>query len=128
MTRPADPRVLLARSMSEAQLQGFVLNAARDMGWLVYHARPGMMRSGRWSSPTQGHVGWPDLAMVHPVQHRFLIAELKGPRGRLEPEQHEWLSALQGCPGVEAYLWDPESWQSGEILRVLSGGQHSESR
>ena len=72
----------------------------------------------------QGDRGFVDAVLCKPP--RLLLVEFKGYRADgsltpLEAEQYEWLASLQGCEGVEAYLWSPEDWQSGEILRVLKG-------
>jgi len=49
--------------------------------------------------------GWPDIVLVRPPS--VIFAELKTATGRLTPAQRTWLDALDGCPGVEAYLWRP---------------------
>ena len=69
--------------------------------------------------------------MVHQEQHRFIVAELKTETGRLTkgrwnkahtrylPGQDDWAQALDGCPGVEFYLWRPNMWDEiEEALRT----------
>lgn len=105
--------------MTEAELQRSILDLAALYGWLVYHARPGMMRSGKWATPLMGNPGYPDLTLATPG--RTIYAELKGydARGRLgqlTPEQWEWLYVLQHGP-CEAYLWAPDDMD--EIIETL---------
>jgi hypothetical protein len=93
--------------MTEALLQDAILAYAELMGWRWYHP---------WLS-VKSVGGYPDLTLCRPP--RLVIAELKGPRGKVSPAQAAWLDDLQLCPGVEAHLWTPDSWLSGEIERVL---------
>jgi hypothetical protein len=52
----------------------------------------------------------------------LIFAELKrGPGSRLTPEQHHWLTLLQQCPGVEAYMWTPADWQTIEWCLMRRG-------
>lgn len=100
--------------MTEALLQDAILQLARLLNWRTHHA---------WISVNSG-AGYPDLTLVRPPRvagevGRLVFAELKGPRGKLSPAQRDWLAALGTVPGVEAHLWTPESWLSGEIERVL---------
>jgi hypothetical protein len=48
--------------------------------------------------------GWPDLVLVRPPE--IVIVELKTARGRLRPEQGDWLDALAGC-GIETAVVRP---------------------
>ena len=118
----SDPRLLLAREWSEAALQRAVIEAAKMQGWLVYHARPGMMRSGKWATPTQGNPGLPDLIMVEgKVEGRprdVLFIELKADRGKVSPDQQRWLDALKEA-GQDVRVWRPSDWLNGEILETL---------
>lgn len=93
--------------MTEALLQDAILAYARLLGWRCHHA---------WISVNSGS-GYPDLTLVR--SGRIVFAELKGPRGKVSPAQAAWLDDLKACPGVEAHLWTPDSWLSGEIERVL---------
>ena len=85
--------------MTEAQLQRGIVALARTLGWRVYHTRYSV------GSDRESH-GWPDLVLCRPP--RLIMAELKGPRGVVQPEQAEWLALLGQCPDVETYLWWPE--------------------
>ena len=93
--------------ITEKQFQSQVEQAARILGWLVYHTYDSR-RCER---------GYPDLTMCHPVKRRIIFAELKSQRGRGRPEQYMWLTALDACPGVEVFMWRPSDWD--EIVEIL---------
>lgn len=64
--------------------------------------------------------GWPDLVMTR--ANRLILAELKSEKGRVRPEQQEWLHALRnttaGLTGLlEVYIWRPS--QMDEIAAIL---------
>ena len=107
-------------SISEAQFQHRVIGAARVYGWRVNHQRPALTRSGRWSTATQGDIGFPDLVLARGGQ--VLIVELKTNRGRVSPEQRKWLTEL----GDLARLWRPRDWDN--ILDELQAGPPPPSR
>lgn len=101
--------------MTELQLQDAVAGMAQVLGWRVAHARPARTERG-WRTPWQyDGKGFPDLTLV---KRRLVFAELKSDRGRLEPEQAGWLTALN-VPGVDVYVWTPADWVSGAIEGVL---------
>jgi hypothetical protein len=104
------------RAEREREFQRAVIDLARLYGWRVYHTRPALTQRGRWVTPVQGDVGFPDLVLVRPP--RVVFAELKRAGGRLTEAQQGWLDALHACEGVEAYLWTPEDWHT--IQRVLA--------
>lgn len=89
--------------MTEREWQAQVVDAARLMGWRVYHTH-----DSRRSAP-----GWPDLALV---RDRLVMAELKTETGRVSPEQQQWLALLDAA-GVETHLWRPSDLD--EVLAVL---------
>jgi hypothetical protein len=95
----------LART--EADLQDAVEGEAERWGWLRYHTRVSWKSAG----------GFPDLVLAR--GGRVIVAELKGPRGAVEPEQRRWLDELRLCEGIEVYVWTFDEWDSGEIARVL---------
>jgi len=107
----------LTSAMTETQLQAAIIEAARFNGWLVTHFRPGMMRSGKWATPLQGHPGWVDLVLAKAPW--CLFVELKAAKGKVSPEQQQWLDVLNAC-GQTAVVWRPADWGSGEILRILT--------
>ena len=97
-------RRLLAQAMSEEELLRVVIDMARLYGWLVYHARPALRLDGRWRTPTQGEVGFPDLILVGRGQ--LLAVELKTERGRLSEPQKRWLDAMTAAD-LPAAVWRP---------------------
>lgn len=103
---------------TEATFCALVLQACRDFGWTAAHFRPALTAKG-WRTAVQGDgKGWPDIIAVK--GDRLLAAELKSAKGKLTPEQEDWLGRL-GEAGVEIYLWRPTDL--AEVLSVLSGGQ-----
>ena len=91
-------RQVLDAAMSEADFQKQVVAFAEALGWHVYHTH-----DSRRSNP-----GWPDLAMVR--RHRLLLWELKTEKGRVTPEQRDFLERLQGVAVVEVDLRRPSDW------------------
>jgi hypothetical protein len=94
-------------SLTERQWQAQVVDAARLLGWRVYHTH-----DSRRSEP-----GWPDLALV---RDRLIMAELKTDRGRVSLAQREWLDALRAAD-VETYLWRPADWD--DVIAILKSTQ-----
>lgn len=94
----------------ERDFQRSVIDLARRTGWRVHHTRPALTQRGRWLTPVQGDVGFPDLVLCRPP--RLIVAELKRVGGRLTAAQRGWLDALGQCAGVECYLWRPEDWDA----------------
>jgi hypothetical protein len=103
--------------INERSLTSLVIAIAQGLGWRVYHPRPAMERSGRWCTPTQGDVGYPDLTLVK--NGRLLCIELKTSVGRVSPDQREWLSALDRVHDVETAVIRPSEW--GELVKLLQG-------
>lgn len=101
--------------ISEKNFESLVKQAAKLNGWLYYHT----YRS-KHSEP-----GFPDCVMVRPP--RLIFAELKSEKGRLTPDQVDWLETIRQLTGleslagdrpfVEVYLWRPSDWE--EIEEVL---------
>lgn len=88
--------------MNEAEFTNTVIELAKWMGWRVAHFRPARMQSGRWATPMQGHVGYPDLTLAR--RGVVLFAELKTDNGRLGNGQAEWAQEL----GDQYRLWRPK--------------------
>lgn len=104
-------------TLSEARFQSQVTQLAKYYGWAVYHApdnKPGP--HGRRQTVARG---WPDLFMVRDGQ--AIAAELKTDKGRVRPEQVEWLAALDLVPGVETFLWRPADFD--EVHARLARGR-----
>jgi len=102
--------------VTEAEFQRQVVQLAKTLNWLVMHTRPAVNRSGKWSTPIQGHRGFPDLVLSHATRGT-IFAELKAEKGRVSPEQHTWIDTLRAS-GQEVYVWKPEHLQ--EIADRLS--------
>ena len=102
--------------LAESAFQSTVIELAQIQGWKVCHfsdsRRPGPY--GQWVGDS-GARGWPDLVLVR--DHSILFRELKSEKGRLTPQQKEWLEALTGA-GQDAKVWRPSDWE--EIQRTLS--------
>lgn len=91
---------------TEAECQRTIVHGARLCGWYVHHNRPAQMRSGRWSTPIIGHVGFPDLVLVHPVAGLWFV-ELKRRPNKLTDEQRAWGVAL-GAFATWRCVWVPD--------------------
>jgi hypothetical protein len=103
---------------TEAQFQRVVIAYAKENGWLVYHTPPAAVRPGKHVTPTQGHVGFPDIVAIR--DGRCLFVELKSSGGQTTA-QEVWMHRLEECAGVEYFLWWPRHWpQAREILRATA--------
>lgn len=111
MTELTPAQKLIARMMSEAELQRNVDDCARTFGWLVHGERAAMRQSGRWSTPIEGDAGFPDRVLMR-VPYLLLI-ELKTETGKLSEAQKRWYET-----GM-VILWRPSDWLDGTIERVL---------
>ena len=97
--------------MSEKDFQAGVLKLARFHGFtLRYHTH-----DSRRSAP-----GFPDLVLVNTRTGRILWRELKRNKGRVSPEQREWLDGLTAC-GMDAAVWRPNDLDDGTVLAQLRG-------
>ena len=103
----ASSQAMRVKGMTETQLQDGLIDAARRLGFLVYHSA-----DARRSEP-----GFPDLVIVG--HGRILVCECKtqkgrvrGPavtrRGRVLPGQRDWLTAFDKA-GVYADVVRPEA-------------------
>ena len=85
--------------MTEAELLTSVRQVARLGGWLIYHT----------NDSRRSDKGFPDLVLVHPMSGRTVYVELKSAKGRIRPEQQQWIDALYRG-GHEVYVWRPADW------------------
>jgi hypothetical protein len=103
-------------AVTEAAFLGQVLDLARLYSWRCFHPRPGLNRRGKWSTPTQGHCGFPDivLARLDPDgRARLILAELKADAGRLSRDQEAWGQVLRAVGGRVSYeVWKPGNWSA----------------
>lgn len=112
----------IADGMSEAVLQARCEAAARQLGWLVFHApdnRPIRAKSGR-TYVQRVTPGFPDLVLAHKTQRRVLYRELKTATGRVQAPQVEWLEVL-AAGGGDVGVWRPADLLSGRIVSELRG-------
>ena len=101
---------------SEEDFLQKVAELARLYGWRVCHFRAARNKSG-WATPIQfDAAGFPDLVLCN--GERIIWVECKAEKGRLTPEQAEWIDALRNA-GAEVYVWRPSDWPN--ILSILQG-------
>lgn len=85
--------------VNEADFTRAVIDLARLRGWKVAHFRPARMQSGKWATPMQGDIGFPDLVLAR--HGTVLFVELKSEMGRLRAEQEDWGQHLH------LHVWRP---------------------
>lgn len=91
---------------NETEFCDAVIDLALLEGLLVHHCRPARTAKG-WATPIQGSKGFPDLAITG--RRGFLLRELKADKGRVRPEQDDWLDRLTSAD-VDAAVWRPTDW------------------
>lgn len=99
-------RRAIADAMTEREIQREITNAAETYGWNWYHA----------NQPLRDRAGFPDLVLIRPP--KLLICELKSKRGRVSPQQAEWIEDLTAC-GVDARIVRPDDLEA--VLTILRG-------
>jgi hypothetical protein len=82
---------------SEAVFQRTVLDLAKHLGLLVYHPH----------ITIRDEAGFPDLVIVG--TRGLLFRELKTEKGRVRPEQNEWIGRLARS-GADVAVWRPSQW------------------
>ena len=95
----------MTEPVTEKEFDAQVRELCDIYGWRRYHT----YRSKH--SPA----GFPDLVLVR--DGRLIFAELKSEKGKLRPEQKEWIAALEET-GVEVYVLRPSQLQ--EIADLLA--------
>lgn len=89
--------VALRTYKSEREFQSAILADAEAAGFaLRYHPY----------SSLRSTAGFPDLTLVNSERGLLVMAEVKTNRGRVSPEQLDWLVGLRAA-GVYAPLWRP---------------------
>lgn len=97
--------------MTEAQFQTAVIELAKLNGYrLIYHTH----------DSRRSQKGFPDLVLVSEHRGRALFRELKTTKGRLSPEQFDWIGSMQ-LAKLNAGVWRPEDLANGHILEDLRG-------
>ena len=91
-------RVRDSLHISERMWQDKVEQLAILNGWWVDHKTP--MRYASGHVRTTGLPGMPDLTLIHPAGHGFIMAELKTDKGRLSEEQERWGSWVERAGGL----------------------------
>jgi hypothetical protein len=97
-----------AAEMSERTLQTCVLAHARWLGYKCYHTH-----NSRHSG-----AGFPDIVAISRDRNRIWVAELKREGKKPSKAQAQWLDYFAAV-GIDAYVWTPSSWLSGEIQKIL---------
>jgi len=91
--------------MLEKHFQQKVITLAHYYGWLVQHTRA-VNSEGRWMTPISGDAGFVDLVLVHTNGRGLIFAELKTDKGKVSPNQAEWITALGEY--AECHVWRPK--------------------
>jgi hypothetical protein len=89
--------------ISERDFRHQVIDLCKLLGWKHYFT---------WTS-IHSPKGFPDLVLV---RERVIFAELKTEKGKVTPNQQEWLDALKQA-NQEVYLWRPSDFD--EIAGIL---------
>lgn len=89
--------------ISEKVFRHQVIDLSKLFGWKHYFT---------WTS-IHSPKGFPDLVLV---RERVIFAELKTEKGKITPNQQEWIDALRKA-NQEVYLWRPSDFD--EIARIL---------
>ena len=102
MIRKIDRIVITERDLREQ-----IRDLCKLFGWKMYFT---------WRS-IHSPAGFPDLVLANSEQKKVIFAELKREKGKVTPEQKEWLDALKAC-GQTVYVWRPGDIEAiAEILR-----------
>ena len=92
-------------TISEKDFQNQIIKLATICGWKVHR---------NWTE-MHSPKGWPDIVAAR--LSRLIIAELKSDKGKVTPEQQEWLDLLYGTGKVEVFVWRPNNFE--EIVEIL---------
>src|SRR6185437_7483375 len=111
-------QMAIARAMSEDRgpdsLDAHVRKLMKDLGLTGFHVEKSLdVEKNRKNVSVKG---WVDWTIRGP--RGVLFRELKSQRGRVEPEQREWLDAL--ASDGDADVWRPVDLLSGRIARELT--------
>ena len=96
-------------------LDAHVRKLMKDLGLTGFHVEKSLdVEKNRKNVSVKG---WPDWAIRGP--RGVLFRELKSQRGRVEPEQREWLDAL-AASGADVDVWRPADLLSDRIATELA--------
>lgn len=95
---------------TEAQFTTATIKLFRLNGWKVHHSRPGINKSGRYSTPLQGDKGLPDLVCARGAE--IVLIELKVGKGKPTVEQIDWLDAA----GIYGFIAWPQDQAALDVL------------
>lgn len=109
-------QAMIARTMTETELQSNIIDLAHTLGYLVHHSRPAINRRGQWSTAIEGDPGLPDLILAKGGLVWFV--ECKREKGQLSEYQLRWRHHLRY--GYYC-LWRPSDWLNGTIEATLRG-------
>jgi len=109
------------KGITENEFQQQVIDLCHLLGWRVAHFRGVRIQrkdgSVYYQTPVQADgKGFVDLVLVNKEKKRVIFSELKTDKGRLSPEQKEWIEDLREA-GQEVYIWRPKDWE--EIMETL---------
>jgi hypothetical protein len=118
----AERQQQIAETMTERELEDVICELLDTFGIWYHHDRPartGRVAGGKevWRNHFRGQNGVPDFDPIL-GNGRIIYAELKTQKGRLSPEQTEWLHRLKAA-GAEVYVWRPIDWLNGTIAETL---------
>lgn len=100
---------------NEDEFQQWIVVTARNRGWRVfwipgwmYRLAMASMKRMRRGDRMWPDKGWPDLILLRGRPKPGLIVwEVKAEKGRVSPEQRDWLDDFQAC-GVETRVVFPK--------------------
>ena len=111
----------IADAMTEQELEDAIVDLLDVYKYWYHHDLPAYDK-GQTERPyvhVRGQNGFPDWLAVG---SRVLLFELKKERGKLRPEQREWIGRLRQA-GAEVYVWRPTDWLDGTIGEILLGAK-----
>jgi VRR-NUC domain len=110
----------LAAGVKERDFLNWIIAAAEQTGWNVWHVPAPMVwnrRGGFVGSPRAA--GLPDLFLLHDDPPRMIVAEVKGSSGRLSEAQRKFLSMARAVAETSAFF-DGEGSSGARTFRVYA--------
>lgn len=111
-------------SMSEAEFQMSIIQAARLNGWMVWYQPDWVYRTimrdmqRRRVNRDWPDSGFPDLWLLHPEKKQLLVIECKSAKGSVRDTQKAWIAALIDA-GINAIVARPRDLET--VDKLLSG-------